>query len=290
MPAESIGQTESWDVRTAYREDVPVCRRFFFPRPGRLCYPGGMSTRIPLPAVSSLLLAAVCAALPLGGAGCEGEPPANADSPRKEASKPEEAKKVLVGKNVFLEVRGKERRVVLSAYVCLREGPLEQLLTRKEKKEHEAVLAIDGDARDIHKALIVAGAEPGKTVQFQPKFAPPKGQRIKVTVEYEQDGKRVVVPAQHFVRNQKTGKEMDLDWVFAGSQFVANPFDPKAPDIYLANEGDVICVSNFEGATLDLPINSPKDNSQLAWEAFTEHIPPRGTKVAVFLEPVPDKK
>jgi hypothetical protein len=259
---------------------------FSFPVRRRLCYPESMSNRIPSLVVSSLLLTA----LALAGAGCEGEPPANAESPRKEATKPEEAKKVLVGKNIFFEIQGTRRRVILSTYVCLREGPLEQLLTRKEKKEHEAILAIDGDGRDIHKALLAAGAKPGKTVQYQPKFLPPTGQRIKVTLEYEQDGKRVEVPAQQWVRNQKTGKAMDLDWVFAGSQFVANPFDPKAPDIYLANEGDVICVSNFEGALLDLPINSPKDNSQLAWEAFTERIPPRGTKVAILLEPLPDKK
>ncbi len=226
----------------------------------------------------------------LPSAGCEGDSPASSERPKGEPSKTEEAKRVLVGKNVHFEVRGQERRVSISTYVCLREGPLEQLMTRKERKEHEAILAFDGDARDIHKALLLTGATPGNPVRFTPDYKPPSGQSIKVTLVYEQDGKQVTVPAQRWVRNARTGKDLHVDWVFAGSQLVENPLDPKSPPIYLANDGDVICVSNFEGALLDLPINSPKDNAELAWEANTERIPPRGTRVAVILEPIPEKK
>ena len=57
----------------------------------------------------------------------------------------------------------------------------------------------------------------------------------------------------------------------------------------MANGGDVICVSNFEDAMLDLPINSSKNNDELAFEAFTERIPPIGTPVTVILEPVLEK-
>jgi hypothetical protein len=223
-------------------------------------------------------------------AGCEGDSPAPAEKPKDDSAKAEEAKKVLVGKNVFFEVQGSQRRVVLSGYVCLREGPLEQLLTRKEKKEHEAILAVDADARDIHKALLLAGAKPGQTVRFQPKYVPASGQSIKVTLRYEKDGKQVSVPGQQWVRNARTGKDLDVDWVFAGSHLVDNPLDPNGPPIYLANDGDVICVSNFESALLDLPINSPKENSDLAWEANTDRIPPKGTKVVLILEPIPEKK
>ena len=35
---------------------------------------------------------------------------------------------------------------------------------------------------------------------------------------------------------------------FAGSGFAENPEDPKKP-IYLANQGDVICLANFNTAT-----------------------------------------
>jgi hypothetical protein len=232
----------------------------------------------------------VAAPLLLLLAGCEGDSPSSPERGKGETPKGEEAKKVLIGKNVFFELKGKERRVIVSSYVCLREGPLEQLLTRKERKEHEAILAFDGDARDIHKALIATGIEPGTTVRFQPTYQPATGPTVKVTLVYEQDGKQVTVPAQRWVRNARTGKDLHVDWIFAGSHLIENPLDPNGPRIYLANDGDIICVSNFESALLDLPINSPKDNSELAWEANTERIPPRGTKVAIILEPVPQAK
>ena len=59
---------------------------------------------------------------------------------------------------------------------------------------------------------------------------------------------------------------------------------------YLAEAGDFICVSNFPDAMLDLPIESTDSNDALEFEAFTEHIPPRGTKVTVVLAPEIEKK
>src|SRR5688572_9525090 len=95
------------------------------------------------------------------------------DDSAKDSSKYEPgagpAKKVDVGRNVHLVVQGDKRRVAVDAYVCLRQGQLEQFLTRKRTKEHEAVLAADVDARDIHKALLLTGAEPGSPVKFRPK-------------------------------------------------------------------------------------------------------------------------
>jgi hypothetical protein len=221
--------------------------------------------------------------------GCDEKQP-----PKKTSASPTVAavpsKKVEVGKNVFLEIQGDKRRVLINAYVCFREGMLEQLLCRTQTKEHEAILAADMDARTIHKALLVTGAEAGSPVQFTPKFQAPHGSTVKVTLQYQDKGKTVTVPALKWVRNAKTGKELDVDWVFAGSRLIEDPTDKTTPPIYAANDGDVICVSNFETALLDLPINSPKDWSDRAFEAYTERIPALETPVLVILEPVLDTK
>jgi hypothetical protein len=225
-------------------------------------------------------------------AGCDQEP-RSAPPPKKDpAQDPPKAaaKKVEVGKNVFLEVQGDKRRVLVNAYVCLREGQLEQLMCRKRTKEHEAILAADADARQMHLALVAAKAEPGSPVQFSPKFQVARGTRIKVSLQYEDNGKLVTVPAQRWVRNAKTKKDLDVDWVFAGSFLSKNPLDEKAPPYYAANDGDVICVANFGTAMLDLPINSSKNNDDLAFEANKERIPPLNAKVTVILEPVLEKK
>jgi hypothetical protein len=223
------------------------------------------------------LVLLVAAALP----GCTPDAP----EPPQDAPKPAEAKKVPAGQNVWMEIQGDRRRVGVQARVCLREGQLEQLLCRKNTKEHEAILAADCDARDIHKALLVTGAQPGTPVRFVPKFQPPTGTRIRVTLQYEDKGKLSTVPAQNWVRDFATKKELKHDWVFAGSVLI--PGDPPGREaVYAANSGDVICVSNFEGAMLDLPIHSPQENAELVFEAFTERIPPLDTPVKVYLEPI----
>jgi hypothetical protein len=227
-------------------------------------------------------------------AGCEAadreEARPRGKAPAAEPEKPAEAKKVLVAKNIFLEVRGKERRVLVSGEICLREGQLELFMCRKQTKEHEAVVTADVDARKLHEALLLAGAEAGSPVRFAPEYRPAHGTTIKVSVRHEdKDGKLVTVPARSWVKNMKTGKPLGSDWVFAGSRLVENPLEPGKKH-YLANDGDLICVSNFETALLDLPIKSPKDNADLIFVADTERIPPVETKVVVVLEPVLEGK
>lgn len=247
------------------------------------------------------LLVAVLLA-PLLVLGCEPpekvEKPAPADKPaEKPAEKPKVAgtKKALnEQKTLFVEtLPGDKRRVLIEASVCLREGPLELLMCKKDTKEHEAIVHADVDAAQVHAALIFCKAEPGSVVKYTKdgRIFPPTGTKIKISFQYEKKaGEVVTVDAKQWVRNMKSHKPLEIDWVFAGSQFFKNPDDPKKPPFYLANGGDMIAISNFTEAMLDLPIASPKDNIDLAFEAWTERIPERGTKVTVILEPVVDEK
>jgi hypothetical protein len=237
-----------------------------------------------LPTLVGGLLVAVVLVV---NSGCEGDDPPAAPPETKKAP---EVKKVPAGKNITLLIEEGKRSVQINAVVCLREGPLEQLLTRKGAKEHEAILAADIDARDLHKALLLTGAEPGTTVTYQPKFKAPTGPVVKVFVQWEEKGKLRTEPAQKWIMNFMNKKELKSDWVFAGSRFVKNEFEEGKPDIYLANDGDVICVANFESALLDLPFNSSKADAERSYVAFTERIPPKDTKVSLILEPVIEKK
>ncbi len=215
------------------------------------------------------------------------------DTPRPEPKakappeKPLEGKKTLVGPNVFLEVLpGDKRRVLVSAEVVLRRGEyrLEGLLCRKNTKEHEYVLAADVDARDIHTALLAAGAKPGHPVEFQPQYVAASGDVIKVSLRYEQNGKLITMPAQKWLRTAEGNKECDQDWVFAGSKFVQDPDNPTKP-IYLANQGDIICTANMDTAMMDLPIRSSGALESRLFTTNPEVIPEIGTKVVVVLEP-----
>src|SRR5437879_12582628 len=104
--------------------------------------------------------------------GCDlepAEPPApaaRAAAPTPKAEKKPEVKKVPITPNILLEIEGQKRRVLVGASICLQKGQLELLLTRKDTKEHEAVLSADLDARDLHKALLLSGARVGAPVKF----------------------------------------------------------------------------------------------------------------------------
>ena len=180
--------------------------------------------------------------------------------------------------------------MLVNGYICLREGQLEQLVTRKNTKEHEAIIAVDADARKIHEALNLAGAVEGNAGALRADLS--AGHRADDQGEHSVRGQG---PARHRAgsvvgQEYRTGKPLDVDWVFAGSGLVDNPLDPDHPKTYLANDGDVICVSNFDTAMLDLPVESSKNNDDLLFEAWTDRIPPLDTNVVVILEPVPTPK
>jgi hypothetical protein len=68
--------------------------------------------------------------------------------------------------------------------------------------------------------------------------------------------------------------------VFAGSSFWTDPAD--GTEYYQADGGDLICVSNFPTAMLDLPVESSQSNEALLFEAFAGRVPPRGTAVELI--------
>lgn len=228
-------------------------------------------------------LSACFVALALGG-------PATFPQQKAPPKKGPPVKKVAVGRSIFVEVEDQKAvRVLVEASVCLRKGALEHLLTRRGCKEHEAILAADIDARDLHAALLLTGAEPGRPMVFRPKAKPPSGTAVKITLAYKnKGGKEVKLPAQQWIRHVKTGKDLHVDWVFVGSVFVVDDADP-AKVRYLAQHGDVICVANFESALLDLPILSTA-SGEVDYEAHTDRIPPLQTPVLVILEPARPKK
>jgi uncharacterized protein (TIGR03067 family) len=177
------------------------------------------------------------------------------------------------------------KRVVIDAEVCLREGSLEMLACPAGSKEHESVVAIVPRASFVHTALLAVGGESGRPVQFWPAYSPASGDRIDVFLLWdEKDGTKRQVAGQHWVRNKETRKAMEWHWVFAGSGFSTDESSGKRH--YHGDAGDFICVSNFATATMDIPVESTHQNAGLLFEAFTENIPPLGTKVKMVLVPV----
>jgi len=207
--------------------------------------------------------------------------PATAD-PGDLSKDPPGLKRLDKNNPIWIDPKGK--RIIMIGEVCLREGQLEMFACLKGTKEHESIVAIPTKAYIIHAGLMAAGAEAGSPAKYVPKYSPAHGSEVEVALFWtDTKGKRQRAYAQDWIRNVKTGKAMTQPWVFGGSGFWED--EQSGEKHYLAEGGDLICVSNFASATLDLPIQSSSSSDSLLFNAFTDRIPPQGTKVTVVLTP-----
>lgn len=196
-----------------------------------------------------------------------------------------ELRRLSPREEVWIDLRAK--RVVVGGRVALDRGVLEFFACPRETKEHESVVAVNSSASLVHAALLAIGLEPGKPVSFDPEYAPASGPRIRLTMRWtDAEGRPREADARSWIRDTRSGAALETDWVFAGSVFWKDPADGR--DYYQADGGDLVCVSNFPTATLDLPIESSQSNEALLFEVFEGRVPPRGTPVEMVLHAVED--
>lgn len=184
----------------------------------------------------------------------------------------------------------KKRRVVVDGYVALQAGQLEMLACIVGTKEHESVVAVFSKAQLVHAGLLAVGAKKGSPVKWEPEYQAPSGSEIRVFALWrDKDGNKKNIDSREWVREVGTkDRTLDTNYVFAGSMMWKDP--DTGEERYLAESGDLICVSNFSTATLDVPMKSSQVNSGLMFAAFTERIPQRGTPVRLVLQVVEPKK
>jgi hypothetical protein len=182
---------------------------------------------------------------------------------------------------VWIDKKNKE--VILIGSVCRANYPLEFFATYPDRG-YESVVVIYTKPSVVHTALLALGAEPGKPVQYDPKYIPPSGTEVAIDVAWlDQNGKRQKARAQDWIRDIKTKKQLDVNWVFAGSLFWEDKSTGEKS--YLADRGDFISVLNLPTALLDVPIESASAIESRLFEGFTERLPAPGTPVTLILKP-----
>jgi hypothetical protein len=210
------------------------------------------------------------------------------DDPRQapaptDAFKADPAWKPL-GKEIWFDPATK--RLILRGRVALRDGSLEHLICSKGSKDHESTLTTEAPPRLIHAGLLLTGAEPGHPVRFEPKFEPPTGSAIAIELEWaEPSGKLRRADARSWVKDLKTGKPLETDWVFAGSELFVDPRTKEK--VYAADDGDIATVANFPSSLLDLPFRSSASDADRVYVSNTEAMPERGTPITIYLKPRP---
>ena len=202
----------------------------------------------------------------------------------KAAFAPPPNAKPISKSNLWVDL--KQKRVYADGYVTMREGPLEMFACPIGSKEHESIIATLAQPSEVHAALLAIGTRSGTPVQFLPEFVPATGQRVRVWICYlDKDGNFKAADAKTWVQKTQTKKTLEIDWVFSGSGFWKDPNDGR--EYYRADGGDMICVSNFSTAMMDLPIASSAEANSLQFSPNTEAIPERGTAIRMVLTPIP---
>jgi hypothetical protein len=88
---------------------------------------------------------------------------------------------------------------------------------------------------------------------------------------------------ESFYRDSQS-KPMKAAFVFVGSSIYKD--EETGEEYYEAEGGHLICTSNFPDAMIDVQEESSASDGSLAYEGWTERIPPQGTPVLLVLTPL----
>jgi len=246
------------------------------------------SKRWMMMAAAWMILGGSAAVAPAQGAGSEAAPAQDkAEGPQPYRAPAAPAKAELRG----IKLDREAGHLDLDAKVVLREGEwLELLACTPGTREHESILTVEAQPRNIHLALILLGLEPGKPLKWERlddgevRVHPPTGPKVAITLRYEEDDEVKTVDANQWIVDQQTGRVMpDNVWLFAGSRF--ETFDGK--EVYMADpNGSVISIVNFGDDVLARDTEVTRDNDEQSWDANTPVIPKEGTAVTIRIKPV----
>jgi hypothetical protein len=199
--------------------------------------------------------------------------------------------------------------VALDGTVVLTRGFLEQLVCTPSTRVHESLIAIDAAPRSVHAALLLVGLEPGAPGRWQEvpdgsgawgvDRVRPTGPRVDVAVEWvDEAGASREVPLLDWVRRVDASGDPDAapasgdgaalagHLVFAGSRIRPNTPSMGEGEHYVADlTGSVVGLVTFgdEVIAYDEVIADKVDVDPAAWVAWTERMPPEGTRVTVLI-------
>jgi hypothetical protein len=214
------------------------------------------------------------AILYLSGAICRADDPATRPTAPGETDKLPHIHVDLKAKKVAVECQALDVTIPLE-FFCVTNGG----------NEHESVLRTPAKPSDIHFALLMLGLTPGAPATFSPAqklWLPPHGPPLKITCNFQLNGKAMSIPAYRMMRSMKTKEEMPPTvWVFDGSRVM--PDGLYAADV----TGYVVSICNFDLTMIDVPALVSNSNDTLEWECNPDLNPPKGSPVEMVIEPAP---
>jgi hypothetical protein len=196
---------------------------------------------------------------------------------------------VAVGRGVRADLAA--GRVELDSAVCIESGWLEQVACTPGTREHEALVVVKARPRDVHAALLLVGLEPGAPGSWRVDgealvSVPPRGPRLRVLFRWvDGQGQTHEHSPAEWIRDVRTATSPPIEhWLFAGS--LLQPMDGGSFRYEADGSGSVVGLVTFGDEVVALPEVRPDAESVLEpeWEAWTERLPPVGTRVLLILE------
>lgn len=173
---------------------------------------------------------------------------------------------------------------------------LETTVCTRNSKEHETLLATDARPSNIHAALLLLGAEPGKPGDWEMGedneivHIPPTGPSVVIEFVWTdaEGNQRTDDPVTWIVNDIDGAAFPDRDWVFAGSRIVEwTPPGKDAPvEVYDADySGTLIGLATFGTETLAWPSVISHDSTveEPVWIVDAGKAPAVDTPVVVRL-------
>lgn len=209
-------------------------------------------------------------------------PPVFMPSPEEQSKQIPPIEKVGNGEYRLGEilVNKAERSITFPAQVNMDSGLLEYLIVHNKGKTHESLLRTRIDPYNLQIAFLLLGFEGAEQrLAMQGDPAPPKGDRIRITVSAVVGQKNVVIPVEQWLVN-KIGEDIKdvapINWVFSGSYVDSGRF--------MAQEtGSMAAIWHDPVALIDNA--SPGGESNRIWFVKQGTVPSVGTPVKVTITP-----
>ncbi len=169
-------------------------------------------------------------------------------------------------------------------------GAIEFLLVSVGGKEYETLFVTQVKPRGIYDSLLAVGLHPGLAAS---RYAPPKGQPVRIDVTFEQDGRTRTVPADRFIlrvaggatSRPAAGKPLEpVAWPFTGSGLTVNPASNEQV-LRATLTGTIVALHPTEASPL---FQNPRKDARQSniYHANAAELPPPGTAVKVIFRRV----
>lgn len=177
--------------------------------------------------------------------------------------------------NVDLDLN--KKIVTMYGKVNMSYGLIELLACTKIGKMHESALVMDVQPIHLQTALILLGLEYGGGLRYQGDPLTPKGDRVRIWVEWDADNQIKRHRAEELVFNRVKQSHMaHTDWVFTGSRMHNGVFMSQAV-------GTLITTFRDPDAIIDNPL--PEGADDTVYIVNSQIAPPKGTDIRMIITP-----